>query len=171
MKSELYFLAKAALILTVVDAFIPRAETFVKNHRDKHDQNHHDSPRKSDDKHPPTFHPHPTHYPQSQHFPYSTEIHMGLFDLNPFHGGGSGASKAALDEQWEAQQAILRERRGHTAVKKTKSNTVVSKNIEVVGAAKKFEKLHVETVQEDADHGHEKSLVDIFFGAKKFDRN
>lgn len=95
---------------------------------------------------------------------------MGLFDLNPFHGGGSGASKAALDEQWEAQQAILRERRGHTVVKKTKSNTVVPKNIEIVGAAKKFEKLPVD-IQEDADHGHKKSLVDIFFGVKKFDRN
>ncbi|KAL7507104.1 hypothetical protein ACHAXN_004314 [Cyclotella atomus] len=172
MKSELYFLAKAALVLTVVDAFIPRAETFVKNHKHKHDQ--HDSPRKSDHEHPP-FHPHPPHYPQPQHYPYSTEINMGLFDLNPFHGGGSGASKAALDEQWEAQQAILRERRGHTAadkavVNKTKSTAAAAKNIEIAGAAKKFEKLHVD-VRDDADHEHKKSLADLFFGVKKFDRN
>jgi hypothetical protein len=44
---------------------------------------------------------------------YFTQLHMGLFDLKPFHGGGSGEDKNALDEQWDTQQAILRERRGH----------------------------------------------------------
>ncbi len=38
-------------------------------------------------------------------------LRMGLFDFEPFRGSGSGKEK--LDEQWEAQQAILRERRGH----------------------------------------------------------
>ena len=36
----------------------------------------------------------------------------GWFDFNPVHGGGSGGSEEFLDEQWEAQQAILRARRG-----------------------------------------------------------
>ncbi len=36
-------------------------------------------------------------------------LRMGLFDFEPFRGSGS----EKLDEQWEAQQAILRERRGH----------------------------------------------------------
>ena len=34
-----------------------------------------------------------------------------ILGLKPFHGAGNGADK--LDEQWEAQQAILRERKGH----------------------------------------------------------
>lgn len=34
---------------------------------------------------------------------------MGWFDFNPVHGSGSG--KDNLDEQWEAQQEILRARR------------------------------------------------------------
>mmetsp|Transcript_12748 Transcript_12748/g.27981 ORF Transcript_12748/g.27981 Transcript_12748/m.27981 type:complete len:151 (+) Transcript_12748:63-515(+) len=38
-----------------------------------------------------------------------TKLGMGWFDFNPVHGGGSG--KEALDEQWEAQQEILRARR------------------------------------------------------------
>ena len=37
---------------------------------------------------------------------------MGWFDFNPVHGSGSG--KDDLDEQWDAQQEILRARRvGH----------------------------------------------------------
>jgi hypothetical protein len=36
-------------------------------------------------------------------------LHMGLFDK--FSAFGSGASKERLDEQWEAQQEILRNRR------------------------------------------------------------
>ena len=39
----------------------------------------------------------------------STVLHMGLFDK--WTAGGSGNSKAALDEQWERQQEILRNRR------------------------------------------------------------
>jgi hypothetical protein len=36
-------------------------------------------------------------------------ILSGWFDFNPFHG--SGSAKENLDEQWEAQQEILRARR------------------------------------------------------------
>lgn len=35
----------------------------------------------------------------------------GWFDFKPFHGHGSAEDD--LDEQWEAQQAILRDRRSH----------------------------------------------------------
>ena len=34
-----------------------------------------------------------------------------ILGLKPFHGAGNGADE--LDEQWEAQQTILRERKGH----------------------------------------------------------
>jgi hypothetical protein len=37
----------------------------------------------------------------------------GFFDFDRLHGGGSGSSKDDLDKQWEVQQAILAERRGH----------------------------------------------------------
>ena len=48
----------------------------------------------------------------------TSESHLhGLFD--PFHGGGS-AKKKDLDEIWEAQQAILRARRGETEPLKKK---------------------------------------------------
>jgi hypothetical protein len=40
----------------------------------------------------------------------STELQMGLFDNN-WSAFGSGSGKDRLDEQWEAQQAILRDRR------------------------------------------------------------
>ena len=40
----------------------------------------------------------------------NTELAMGWFDFKPVHGSGS-ASEEDLDEQWEAQQAILRARR------------------------------------------------------------
>lgn len=41
-----------------------------------------------------------------------TVLSMGWFDFKPMHGSGSG--KDVLDEQWEAQQAILEARRsGH----------------------------------------------------------
>ena len=36
----------------------------------------------------------------------------GMFDFKPFHGQGSGETQSNLDEQWEAQQEILRARRG-----------------------------------------------------------
>jgi hypothetical protein len=41
-----------------------------------------------------------------------TSALSGWFDFNPVHGGGSGGNEEFLDEQWEAQQAILRARRG-----------------------------------------------------------
>ena len=41
--------------------------------------------------------------------PSSSSLHMGLFDK--FSAFGSGGSKESLDEQWEAQQEILRNRR------------------------------------------------------------
>lgn len=57
------------------------------------------------------------------------ELRMGLFDFDAFRGGGSG--KETLDEEWEKQQAILRDRRGHLSKdqlqKKYKSAT---KNVE-----------------------------------------
>jgi hypothetical protein len=169
MKSEVYFLAKAALILTVVDAFIPRAETYVKTHAKANHE--HEYPRKSDHN-GASYHSYPPHYPQPNHYPYPTEIKMGLLDLNPFHGGGSGASKQALDEQWEIQQAILRERRGHkedkTRTKNTKGGEAGSKNVEIVGA-KKFVKV-VEHAS-DTEHEPKKSLADMFFGVKKFERD
>jgi hypothetical protein len=55
-----------------------------------------------------------TSTPQSRSKEVTTVLSMGwlddLFD-KPIHGRGSG--EEALDEQWEAQQAILRERRAH----------------------------------------------------------
>ena len=39
------------------------------------------------------------------------KLSMGWFDFKPVHGSGS-AGQQELDEQWEAQQAILRARRG-----------------------------------------------------------
>jgi hypothetical protein len=41
----------------------------------------------------------------------NTALH-GWLDFNPFKGSGSGGNKEFLDEQWEAQQAILRARQG-----------------------------------------------------------
>jgi hypothetical protein len=41
----------------------------------------------------------------------STALH-GWMDFNPFSGSGSGKDKDFIDEQWEAQQAILRARQG-----------------------------------------------------------
>lgn len=42
----------------------------------------------------------------------SLVVLQGWFDFKPMHGGGSGGNEDSLDEQWEAQQAILRARRG-----------------------------------------------------------
>jgi hypothetical protein len=42
----------------------------------------------------------------------STQL-AGWFDFKPVHGGGSGNNDNALDEQWQAQQDLLNERRGH----------------------------------------------------------
>lgn len=43
----------------------------------------------------------------------TTQVSMGLFDN--WSAGGSGNSKAALDEEWEKQQEILRNRRAPKA--------------------------------------------------------
>lgn len=42
----------------------------------------------------------------------TSSVLSGWFDFNPVHGRGSGGNDDFLDEQWEAQQAILRARRG-----------------------------------------------------------
>ena len=99
MKSELYFIAKMAVVLSIVDAFIPRAETYAK-HKLSNCNNTEQTTKGT---------------PQISHEqPYQkTEVHMGLFGLKPFHGSGSGGSKAALDEQFEIQRPKPRERQGH----------------------------------------------------------
>ncbi|KAL3783333.1 hypothetical protein HJC23_011097 [Cyclotella cryptica] len=176
MKSEFYFLAKVALVLSVVDAFVPGAETFAKNKgKGYHD---HDVPHRPDNDGKQRFYPNkPHHYPQPkdnpqpQRYPYTKEIHLGLFDLNPFHGSGSGGSKEVLDEQWEIQQAILRERRGHNDDRAHAKKFVapVSKTIEIVGKQKNGDN-KVKTAHDDVstEHEHKKSLAEIFFGVKKF---
>jgi hypothetical protein len=54
---------------------------------------------------------------QPQHRPITTTTSTtqlnGWLDFKPVHGGGS-AGNSDLDEIWEAQQAILRERQGHS---------------------------------------------------------
>lgn len=40
----------------------------------------------------------------------SSVLYMGIFDFNPFTGSGSGKEKDWKEEQWEAQQAILKNR-------------------------------------------------------------
>jgi hypothetical protein len=46
----------------------------------------------------------------NRHPPSSSALQMGWFDFNPMRGSGSGGNKEFLDEQFEAQQAILRAR-------------------------------------------------------------
>ena len=46
-----------------------------------------------------------------------TEL-AGWFDFKPVHGGGS-ANEETLDEIWEAQQEILRKRRGEGGTKES----------------------------------------------------
>lgn len=176
MKSELYFLAKVALVLSIVDAFVPGAETFAKNKGKGHHHDH-EVPHRPENHckqkfypHTPHPYPHPKDYPQPQRYPYTKEIHLGLFDLNPFHGSGSGGSKEALDEQWEIQQAILRERRGHNddRTHPKKFNAPVSKNIDIVGKPKNGDNNVDAAGGDGTEHEHKKSLADIFFGVKKF---
>ncbi|KAL7462457.1 hypothetical protein ACHAXS_002840 [Conticribra weissflogii] len=135
VKNELIFLAKMAIVFSVVDGFIPQAENLAKKMSHQHQTDH-----------PKNEGPiHRTNVPDSQnnngqvHYPYATEMYMGLFDFNAFHGSGSGGTKEALDEQWEIQQAILRERRGHTDSKgHLKKSVPLSKigKIDVEHAAK-----------------------------------
>lgn len=44
-----------------------------------------------------------------RNFHVNSKLFMGWLDFKPMHGSGSG--KDSLDEQWEAQQALLRARR------------------------------------------------------------
>lgn len=53
--------------------------------------------------------------PQVKPIACETKLY-GLFDFKTFHGGGS-AGESDLDEQWEAQQEILRRRRGGSGTK------------------------------------------------------
>jgi len=148
VKNELFFLAKTAVVLTVVDGLIPRAETLTKS---KMNHQHH-----SQTKHDENF----RYRPQQP----MTEMHMGLFDLNPFHGSGSGGTKEALDEQWEVQQEILRARRGDKG-HYVKRRTVESPKIEIKSANKGHHAnakvvSHVDV--DDAAH-HQKSKPKFFW--------
>ena len=52
-------------------------------------------------------------YPTFQgHTKHAFILMGGFFDFEPVHGKGS-AGEGDLDEQWEVQQKILAERRGH----------------------------------------------------------
>ncbi|KAL9182208.1 hypothetical protein ACHAXT_012860 [Thalassiosira profunda] len=103
---KLVLVAKMAVVFTVVDAFIPRAEIMAKSNMHQH----HRSEQSSSGDEAKQYYGIPRYNPQNPH----TEMHMGLFDLSSFHGGGS-ANKDALDEQWEVQQEILRARRDGSA--------------------------------------------------------
>ena len=169
MKSEVYFLAKAALVLTVVDvvdSFLPRAEIFAKNRKAKHN---HDFSNISENK--TTIHPSQLHY----HWPHSTEINMGLFDRSSFHGGGTGASKQALDEQWKIQQDILRERRGHTNTaheKETKINNMTGSNKQVPDISEANNHDDIANIgSHDVKQKYKMSIADLFLGATKFQRD
>ena len=77
--------------MTVVDSFIPRAETLAKSKINQHNQ-HWGQQTEAKHHHEATIH---YHRPTQQ----LTELQMGLFDMNPFHGSGSGGTKESLDEQ------------------------------------------------------------------------
>lgn len=61
----------------------------------------------------------------------SNVVLYGWFDFKPMHGSGSGGNQDALDEQWEAQQAILANRRGHLDKAHLKEKYKHSKNMEL----------------------------------------
>jgi hypothetical protein len=65
--------------------------------------------------------PHVAHRP--------TALPMGLFDR--FSAFGSGASKESLDEQWEAQQEILRNRRKPAAEREAYFKNIEKRRAEV----------------------------------------
>jgi hypothetical protein len=56
-----------------------------------------------------------------------TPLYGGWFDFKPIHGGGSGGNQDFIDEQWEAQQAILRARRGEGQIKDDLKNKYKTK--------------------------------------------
>jgi hypothetical protein len=70
----------------------------------------------------------------------STTQLNGWLDFKPVHGGGS-AGNSELDEIWEAQQAILRERQGHSKkdVLKNKYKNPDAVDTSSVFAGKKME--------------------------------
>mmetsp|Transcript_10771 Transcript_10771/g.17529 ORF Transcript_10771/g.17529 Transcript_10771/m.17529 type:complete len:153 (-) Transcript_10771:310-768(-) len=152
MKNELFFLAKMAVVLTVVDSLIPRAETLAKSKMNHHNRSQQATSKHSDNE-IPRYHPKQP----------LTEMHMGLFDMNPFHGSGSGGTKEALDEQWEAQQEILRARRCEDShhVKKRK---VESPKIEIKSVKGGTKVNHVDV--DDTAHNH-KSTPKFFWDLGK----
>lgn len=142
MKSDLFNLAKLAAVFTVIDGFIPRAETLARSKVNREHQ-HHSKQATFSRYEVPQYH---TNLKRSP-----TEIQMGLLDLNPFHGSGSGGTKGALDEQWEIQQEILRARRGDKS-HHAKKRTVQSPNLKIKSAKKdvKVNRAHVD----DTAHHH-----------------
>ena len=113
MKNELFFIAKMAVVFTVVDAFIPRAETYAKNkinhhtHSDQSTANGSDSTKETRTHSPDSHHGTPAH---QCHYPYATtELHASLYDPNATHSGSCGI-KEAHNERWQTQQSFVRER-------------------------------------------------------------
>ncbi|KAL7545868.1 hypothetical protein ACHAWF_009228 [Thalassiosira exigua] len=145
MKNELFVLAKMAMVFSVVDAFIPRAETLAKSKMNQHDRSKREGPEKSES--PPRY-----HFRTPQRPP--TEVHMGLFDMNPFHGSGSGGTQEALDEQWEE---ILRARRGE------KGHYVKKRKVEIPKVEIKSKAGTAVKVDADDAHHHKKSHAPKFF--------
>ena len=165
MKSELYFLAKTALVLTFVDAFIPRVEIYGKNHaKIKHNHEYEARPKTAYN------HLHLPHYPHHD-YPHTTEINTELFDLNPVHGGDNGVSKHGIDGKL-IQRASLRQHRDSI---NDKSHTEKLKNKEVEPNI--VENLNANTFQKvipenhSAEHEHKKPLTDIYFGLKHYHRD
>ena len=78
-------------------------------------------------------------------------IQMGWFDFKPVQGSGSGGSKDALDEQWAAQQAILRARRGKGLTKESLKQKYQAKPVSVEGATANIKSKNVgQTAFDDA---------------------
>ncbi|KAL7543124.1 hypothetical protein ACHAXR_012431 [Thalassiosira sp. AJA248-18] len=82
------------VVFSVVDGFIPRAETLAKkskmNHQHRSEQSTSSGPKHNEKK-------------RFYHHYQLTEMQLGQFDL-PFHGSGTSGSKEALDEKPEPQQ-------------------------------------------------------------------
>ena len=77
-----------------------------------------------------------------------TKLSMGLFDFKPVHGSGSG--KDVLDEQWEAQQAILRARRaGHIDKEHLKEKYKGGKSNQLANLMKEREEAYSHHVEQD----------------------
>jgi hypothetical protein len=72
----------------------------------------------------------------------------GLFDFASFHGGGSG--KEELDEQWELQQQILANRKGH-GTKEHRQKKYRPKDVEQESADRATNRAKVAKQQEAED--------------------